>query len=122
VIQRRRDVAKNEDLLLILGSAGLGDGEPDLGEKLMTAFLCMLFESEQLPARIICMNSGVFLTTEGSPVLELLAKFEAAGCEILSCATCLEYFERSQALRIGKPTTMRDTVSSMLSFGKVLTP
>jgi selenium metabolism protein YedF len=122
VIQRRRDVAKDEDLLLILGSAGLGDGEPDLGEKLMTAFLSMLLESEKLPARIICMNSGVFLTTEGSPVLELLAEFEAAGCEILSCGTCLEYFERSEALRVGKPTTMRDTVGSMLSFGKVLTP
>lgn len=115
-------MAKDEDLLLILGSAGLGGGEPDLGEKLMTAFLSMLFESEKLPARIICMNSGVFLTTEGSPVLDLLERFEAAGCEILSCGTCLEYFERSQALRIGKPTTMRDTVSSMLSFGKVLTP
>jgi selenium metabolism protein YedF len=122
VVQRRRDVAKDEDLLLILGSAGLGDGEPDLGEKLMRAFLSMLFESEKLPARIICMNSGVFLTTEGSPVLELLAKFEAEGCEILSCRTCLEYFERSEALRIGKPTTMRDTVASMLSFARVLTP
>jgi len=115
-------MAKDEDLLLILGSAGLGDGEPDLGEKLMSAFLSMLLESGSLPARIICINSGVFLTTEGSPVLELLAKFEAGGCEILSCGTCLEYFERSQALRIGKPTTMRDTVASMLSFGKVLTP
>jgi selenium metabolism protein YedF len=115
-------VAKDEDLLLILGSAGLGDGEPDLGEKLMSAFLSMLFESERLPARIICMNSGVFLTTEGSSVLDLLAKFEAEGCEILSCGTCLEYFERSDALRVGKPTTMRDTVASMLSFARVLTP
>jgi len=115
-------VAKDENLLLILGSAGLGDGEPDLGEKLMRAFLSMLFESEKLPARIICMNSGVFITTEGSSVLDLLAKFEAEGCEILSCGTCLEYFERSEALRIGKPTTMRDTVASMLSFTRVLTP
>ena len=122
MIRRRRDVAKDDDLLLILDSAGLGDGEPDLGEKLMTAFLSVLFELEKLPARIICMNSGVFLTTEGSPVLELLVKFEAEGCEILSCGTCLEYFGRSEALRIGKPTTMRDTVASMLSFGKVLTP
>ena len=115
-------MAKDEVLLLILGSAGLGDGEPDLGEKLMRAFHAMLLESEKLPARIICMNSGVFLTTEGSPVLELLAKFDAEGCEILSCGTCLEYFERSEALRIGKPTTMRDTVASMLSFARVLTP
>jgi selenium metabolism protein YedF len=122
MVQRRRDVAKDGDLLLILGSAGLGEGEPDLGETLMKAFLSMLFESAKLPARIICMNSGVFLTTEGSPVLDLLAKFEVEGCEILSCGTCLEYFGRTEALRIGKPTTMRDTVASMLSFARVLTP
>ena len=115
-------MAKDEELLLILDSAGLGDGEPDLGEKLMTSFLSVLFESEQLPARIICMNSGVFLTTEGSSVLGLLAQFEAEGCEILSCGTCLEYFGRGKSLRIGKTTNMRDTVASMLSFGKVLTP
>jgi hypothetical protein len=88
----------------------------------MSAFLSMLLESGRLPARIICMNSGVFLTTEGSPVLALLAKFEAEGCEILSCGTCLDYYGRGDALRIGAPTTMRDTVASMLSFGKVLTP
>jgi hypothetical protein len=55
-------------------------------------------------------------------VLGLLAKFETEGCEILSCGTCLDYFERGDALRIGEATTMRDTVASMLSFGKVLTP
>ena len=115
-------MAMDEDLLLILGSSVLGDGEPDLGEKLMTAFLSMLFKSGRVPARIICMNSGVFLTTEGSSVLELLEKFEAEGCEILSCGTCLEYFNRAETLRIGAPTTMRDAVASMLSFSKVLTP
>jgi len=115
-------LAKDGDLLLILNSAGIGDGEPDLGERLMAAFLSMLLESRRVPARMICMNSGVFLTTDGSPVLELLAKFEAAGCEILSCGTCLEYYGRSEALRIGEATNMRDTVASMLSFAKVLSP
>jgi hypothetical protein len=58
----------------------------------------------------------------GSSVLELLEKFEVEGCEIFPCGTCLEYFRRKEALRIGKPTTMQDTAASMLSFGKVLTP
>lgn len=50
-----------------------------------------------------------------------MAKFETAGCEILSCRTCLEYFGRNEALRIGEPTTMRDKLAPMLSFEKVLT-
>ena len=69
----------NKDLLLVIDSSGLGDGEPDLGERLMKAFLNVLFESGDLPARIICMNSGIFLTTEGSPVLDILKGYEDAG-------------------------------------------
>jgi len=113
-------VAVDNDLLLILASSGLGHGEPDLGEKLLTTFLNVLFESGSIPARIVCVNSGIFLTTEGSPVIDLMRKFADAGAEILSCGTCLEYFDRKDKLLIGQPTNMRDTVDAMLKFKKVL--
>ncbi len=112
----------NKDLLLVIDSSGLGDGEPDLGEKLMKAFLNVLFESGDLPARIICMNSGVFLTTDGSSVLDILKGYEEQGTEILSCGTCLDYYGRSDNLRVGKPTNMKETVSALLGFEKVLKP
>jgi len=110
----------NKDLLVLLKSNGLGEGEPNLSEKLLTAFLNMLLESGQLPARLICMNSAVFLTTEGSPVLELLRKYEEAGSEVLSCGTCLDYYGRKAKLEIGKATNMRETVGSLLSFPRVI--
>ena len=110
------------DLLLLLKSSGLGDGEPDLGEKLMSSFLNQLLESGRLPASIICMNSGVFLTTEGSPVLGLLHRFEERGSEVLSCGTCLDYYGRQDRLRVGRATNMRDTVQALLGFGQVLQP
>ncbi len=112
----------DKDMLLILKSSGLGDGEPDLGEKLMTAFLDTLYNSGVYPARIGCLNSGVFLTTAGSPVLEILRKFEATGTEILSCTTCLNYYRRMDMLKIGRAATMKDTVADMLGFKKILTP
>ncbi len=112
----------NKDLLVVIDSSGLGDGEPDLGEGLMKAFLKVLLESEELPARIICMNSGIFLTTEGSPVLDTLKGYEEQGTEILSCGTCLEYYGRSDKLRVGRPTSMRETVDGLLGFKKVLKP
>jgi len=112
----------NKDLLLVIESAGLGDGEPDLGEKLMKAFLNVLLESGELPARIIFMNSGVFLSTEGSPVLETLNRYRDQGTEILSCGTCLDYYGRKERLRVGAPTNMRDTVQSLLTFPRVLKP
>jgi len=106
----------------MLTSSGLGHCEPDLGEKLLTSFLNMLFESGSIPAKIICVNSGIFLTTEGSSVIDIMQKFADAGAEILSCGTCLEYFGRKDKLIIGQPTNMRDTVDAMLKFKKVLSP
>lgn len=112
----------NKDLLLVIDSSGLGDGEPDLGERLMKAFLDVLLESGDLPARIICMNSGIFLATEGSPVLDTLKGYEDQGTEILSCGTCLEYYGRSNKLQVGRPTNMKETVDALLGFKTVLKP
>ena len=112
----------DDELLLMLKSNGLGEGEPDLGEKLLKSFLEQLFKAGAIPAKITCLNSGIFLTTEGSPVIEILKKFEQNGSEILSCSTCLAYFNRQNKLLIGQTTNMKDTVNNMLIFRKVLTP
>ncbi len=69
----------NKDLLLVIDSSGLGDGEPDLGERLMKAFLNVLFESGDLPARIICDEQWYFPYDEGSPVLDILKGYEDEG-------------------------------------------
>ncbi len=115
-------MAVDNEMLLLLRSSMLGEGEPDLGEKLLRSFLSQLLESGNLPARIICMNSGIFLTTPGSPVRELMEKFVAQGCEVLSCGTCLEYYQRKDRLLVGKPTNMKDTVNALLTFKRVLQP
>ena len=115
-------MAVDSSMLLLIQSSVLGDGEPDLGEKLLRAFLTQLLESGSVPARIIFMNSGIFLTTEASPVEDLMRQFESQGSEILSCGTCLDYYKRTDRLVVGKPTNMRDTVNALLTFKKVLQP
>jgi selenium metabolism protein YedF len=113
-------MAVDSSLLLLIRSSMLGEGEPDLGENLLRAFLSQLLESGSIPARIICMNSGIFLTTEATPVLDLMTQFASQGSDILSCGTCLEYYKRKDRLVIGKPTNMRDTVRALLDFSKIL--
>lgn len=110
------------NLLLLLKAAWLGDGEPDLGEKLLKSFLTVLLESGTIPARIICLNSAIFLTTEGSPVADLLRQFEEQGATISSCSTCLEYHGRTDKLIVGVAGNMKGTVEAMLQYGKVLAP
>ncbi|MBN2319469.1 MAG: sulfurtransferase-like selenium metabolism protein YedF [Acidobacteria bacterium] len=115
-------MAVDSSMLLLIKSSVLGDGEPDLGEKLLRAFLTQLLESGSIPAKIICMNSGIFLTTEASPVEDLMHQFASEGSEILSCGTCLEYYKRADRLVVGKPTNMRDTVQALVNFEKILQP
>jgi hypothetical protein len=88
----------------------------------MRAFLSSLLASDTIPSRIICLNSGIYLTTEGSPVQDILTEFLQAGVAILSCGTCLDYYGRTEKLIIGQPTNMNETVAAMLQFPRVLTP
>ena len=63
---------------------------------------------------IIFMNSGVFLTTEGSEVLEILQSLSQEGVEILSCGTCLDFYGLKDKLAVGDVTNMY-TATDILS-------
>jgi len=112
----------NEDLLIVIKSSGIADSETDLGSKLMNSFLNVLLDTESLPAKIIFMGTGIFLTTEDSPVLEILNKIAQNGTEILSCGTCLDYYGRTDKLITGRPTNMKETVEAILNYKKILSP
>lgn len=105
----------DSNIAFLIKSNMLGEGEPDLGEKLITSMFQMLTESGRLPQKIMFINSGIFLTTEGTPLLEQLRKLEENGVTILSCGTCLDYYSRSDKLLVGKPTDMRATVESLVN-------
>jgi selenium metabolism protein YedF len=110
----------NPDLILLLKSAQLGHGEPDLGEKLMESFLKTLDESINIPSAIICVNSAVYLTTMESEPSRILKNFEAKGSHIFSCSTCLEYYKRRDKLIIGQPTNMREIVEILSKAKKII--
>jgi selenium metabolism protein YedF len=97
-----------------------GSGDERLGEILMKAFLNTLWDIEPRPAKLIFMNSGVRLTTEGSEMLDTLKLLETDGVEIFSCGTCLEYYDIKDKLRVGQVTNMYATVESLISADKVI--
>lgn len=101
--------------VFFIQSEGLGRGDDQLGLMLMANFLRLLGENKDKPATLIFWNTGVRLVCEGSHVLVHLKKLEEQGVEILACTTCLEYFELKDKLRLGKPTTMVNSVQTMLS-------
>jgi len=115
-------VSVDKDLLVVIKSSRFEAEEPDLGSKLNKAFLTQLLESGCIPSTMIFMADGIFLTTEGSEVLDVLRQFENAGSKISSCGTCLDYYGRRDMLEIGEAGNMQDTVQALLSHQKVMRP
>ena len=107
------------DVVLITGTQ-LGTGDDGFGESLMISFINTLGEAASRPARLIFVNSGVRLTTEGSGVLETLRRLEQEGVQIWSCGTCLDFYHLADKLRVGIVTNSYEVVDSLLSAGKVI--
>jgi len=106
--------------ILLITSDRLGDGPEELGRLLMKNFIHTLLESSAMPSRMLFLNTGVFLTCEGSDVLEALGKLHGMGIEIFSCGVCLDFFKLKDKLQAGATTNMLTTVESLLMAGQVI--
>ena len=104
----------------MITSDRLGDGPEELGRLLMKNFIHTLLETGRLPTRMLFLNSGVFLTCEGSEVLEALGKLHGMGVEIFSCGLCLDFFKIKEKLRVGTTTNMLATAEYLLSADSVI--
>jgi len=102
--------------VMLIQSEGLGRGDDQLGSMLMASFLRLLSESSDKPKSLVFWNTGVRLVCEGSKVLGHVKKLEKQGVEILACTTCLEYFNLTDKLLVGKPTTMLKSIESMFRY------
>jgi intracellular sulfur oxidation DsrE/DsrF family protein len=69
---------------------------------------------------MLLLNSGVKLLTAGSPALLHLRKLEAAGIELRACGTCLEWFDLTDRIVVGKPTNMAAIVAELGAAKKVV--
>ena len=112
--------ATHGDQVLLITSDRLGDGPEELGHLLMKNFIHTLLETETYPQRIFLMNSGVYLSTEGSDVFEALEKLQGMGVEILSCGLCLDFFGIKEKTRVGGTTNMLTTAESLLAARQVI--
>ena len=66
-------------------------------------------------------NSGVLMTLKDSAQLEMIKELEDAGVEMLVCGTCLEFFDKTRDLAVGKISNMYEILDGMISTAKVLT-
>ena len=111
---------KRGSLVMLIATDRLGDGPEELGRLLMKNFLITLLDVAELPDRMLFVNTGIMLTTEGSEVLEALEKLGNQGVEVLSCGVCLDFFHRKEKLSAGSVTNMFTIAESLLQAGSVI--
>lgn len=107
---------------VFIGKDVVGEGERELGENLMKMAIYTLSQSDQIPAAVLFMNSGVKLPAgEEQQVMDSLKELMDKGCEILVCGTCLNYYGLTEQLKIGTVSNMYDILEKMQQAAKVIT-
>lgn len=117
-----KSIQKIEKVVVYINSNLFGVGEEALGAILMRSFLKTLLDLKPIPSKLIFVNSGVRLTTEGSEVLESIKALSNKGVEILSCGTCLDFYGLKEKLKVGVISNMYDIAQSLLDADRLIKP
>ncbi|MBD3162585.1 MAG: sulfurtransferase-like selenium metabolism protein YedF [Candidatus Eisenbacteria bacterium] len=116
-----QEVAGNR-VVVQFGADTMGHGPAELGRVLIRSFVKTLGTTGRRPWRAVFVNTGIHLTTEGSDLIEDLRKLEADGLELLSCGTCLDYFEKKEKLQAGRASNMQEIVETLTTADLVVRP
>lgn len=110
----------NNDFIIVITSDKLGTGDEELGKLLMKTYTYTLNETKPYPKAVIFMNSGVKLVVEGAETLDNIQKLHNKGIEIISCGTCLDFYNIKDKLKAGIVGNMYTIVEYMHTAAKVI--
>lgn len=110
----------DNNFVIVVSTDKLGVGSDDLGSTLMKSYFYALSESDRLPTDIIFLNGGVKLTVEDSDSLQSIKVLENKGVNILSCGTCLDFYNLKEKLAVGEITNMYTIVEKMNSSSNTI--
>lgn len=108
--------------VVVISSDRMGEGNDELGKVLMKGFIYAVSQLEKLPKTILFYNGGATIPVEGSVSLEDLKSMEAQGVEILTCGTCLDYYNLKEKLAVGNVTNMYTIVETMNNASSIIKP
>ena len=115
------DVTNFKDNVILFTKDKMGHGNDELGKVLIKGFIYTLTELEEIPKTLLFVNGGVLLTTEGSEVINDLKKLEKKGVKIVSCGTCLDYYDLKEKLLVGEIGNMYVIVDEMNNAQNTIT-
>ncbi|HBH12277.1 MAG: Uncharacterized protein XD91_0990 [Clostridiales bacterium 38_11] len=116
--EKLEDVEKRQKtnrMVYVIGSNLLGKGSEELGKILMKGFIYTLTQMEYPPSKIVFLNTGVYLTSVESESIEDLKQLTAKGSEIVSCGTCLNFYDLTDKLGVGEVSNMYEIVEIIVA-------
>ena len=114
--------AAQKKVVVAINSDRMGHGHDELGKVLMKGFIFALTQQDVLPAAVLFYNGGATLTVEGAASLDDLKNLADQGVEILTCGTCLNYYNLSDKLAVGEVTNMYAIVEKLTTADLVVMP
>ena len=106
--------------VLVINRDQMGEGDRELGRKILGACLRKLPAFDGLEA-IVLYNSGVKLAVKDSELAGELNLLNDKGIDVLPCGTCLEHFGLADQLVVARPSNMDDILATLRSADKVIT-
>ena len=100
----------------------MGQGDDNLGRRLMKSFFDALSCLDNLPSVIVFYNAGVKLVEEGSEVVDILREMEKKGVEIILCGTCVDHFRLEGRYGAGRSGDMFQIMQKLSSSSNVIRP
>jgi len=116
------DIPAGFGIVYVISANTMGQGSDELGWGLLQTYIQTIKELSPLPSRILFYNSGVLLTCRQSGILKYLQELEEMEVEILSCGTCIDFFNKNDEVLVGSLTNMFEIMDSMARAEKVLGP
>ena len=108
--------------VVVLSADTMGGGDERLGKKLMKAFIFALTSQDEAPDKVICYNTGAYLTTRDADTVKDLKTLEAAGTTVMTCGTCLDFYGLKAELQVGIVSNMYDIVEAQMSAAQIIRP
>lgn len=112
----------DKNLVIAVSSDKMGEGNDELGEVLLKGFIYAVTELDTLPKTILFYNGGAKVTSEGSKSIDDLKKLSENGVEILTCGTCMDYYNIKDKLQVGGVTNMYTILEKLSKASKVIKP
>lgn len=111
---------EEKEIVILVTSDKFGEGNEKLGRRLMTSYFDTLSEEDKLPKKIIFINGGIKLISEGSEVLEGIKLLVEKGVEIYASRVCVDEYDLRDKILFGKNIDMSEIIEFMNDSEQVI--